>query len=216
MPCPALLAAAGSWANAGTPLLPAPAAMADLQAYIDLLIAWNKKLNLSGATNIEYALTHLIQDSFFLAVFLDRLCHDKGLSDPKIADLGAGAGLPGIPLRIVWQKGDYTLVEAREKRSLFLNTTLARLKLPATSVFSGRAETYLARTNPQPRIIVSRAFMPWADLLEFCAAHAKETREIVFMANDPPPLLRDGWQVFSSLSYGVAGRKRWLWAVVRG
>ncbi len=138
-----------------------------IDSYMDILLHWNKVMNLVGAVQKQELFETLIVDSLHLAHFLDRL---PLVSSPICWDLGAGAGLPGIPLRTIWQRGQYWLVESREKRALFLQTVLARLFLKNTHVFHGRAEHFMSK-HGNADLIVSRAFMPWRELLCFVRAH---------------------------------------------
>ena len=110
------------------------AALPGLAEYLQLLCRWNKAMNLVGAHHWRDAMQRLVADSFHLATFLDGLPLPE---DPLCWDLGSGAGLPAIPLRMAWQRGTCWLVEAREKRALFLSTVLARVPLPGTHVFRG-------------------------------------------------------------------------------
>ncbi len=99
----------------------------------------------------------------------------------EIWDLGAGAGIPGIPLRILWQLGVYTMIEVRQKRCFFLNTALASLRLPETFVFHGKAEDFMDKKKEKgiyADLILSRAFMPFEKMLPFVAPYLrKENKE---------------------------------------
>ncbi len=167
-------------------------------------------MNLVGPLHWQRMLAELAADSWHLADFLRTLPLPGA---PRCMDLGAGAGLPGIPLRMLWQQGSYTLVEVRAKRAMFMQQALANLRLPGVAVFEGRAEEALAREAPLD-LIVSRAFMPWLRLLElvtpFCAANGF----VVFMANDPPPSsLPQGWLLHSQKAYTAGGKQRHFWAI---
>ena len=78
-------------------------------------------MNLVGARDWQTALLNLLADSFYLDQFMNGLDLP---ANPEIWDLGSGAGLPGIPLRIIRQDGIYRMVEAREKRALFIANAL--------------------------------------------------------------------------------------------
>ena len=94
-----------------------------LAGYLGLLIQWNRVMNLVGTRTAEDTFFTLVVDSLHLGRFLRE---DVEYSTaPCCWDLGSGAGLPGLPLRMIWQEGDYWMVEAREKRALFLSTVLA-------------------------------------------------------------------------------------------
>ncbi|MBG0791496.1 MAG: class I SAM-dependent methyltransferase [Desulfovibrionaceae bacterium] len=193
-----------------------------LAAYLDQLIKWNKKMNLVGRSDWRAVFDTLVVDSLFLADFLAGL---RLADKPLCLDFGAGAGLPGIPLRVLWRDGDYWLVEVREKRALFMKSALGRLKLPGTSVFHGRAEDALARLERSGHhatadLILSRAFMPWKKLLDFIRPMLRNEPDRVGMAvilsNDPPPDeadIPDGWQLGNVASYPAAGDERYFWSL---
>lgn len=191
-----------------------PQALDGLFVYLDMLCRWNTAMNLTGARTWRDALAGLVADSFHLARFFDGLplpaAPDGG---PDAVDLGAGAGLPGIPLRLVWQKGRYTMVEAREKRALFISSVLARLSLPRTEVYRGRAGDFFAGRGGTCGLIVSRAFMPWRELLSFAAPHLGAEGAVVVLASQAPPeAAPEGWRLTGAQAYEAGGRQRWFWA----
>lgn len=184
-----------------------------LSAYLDLLVTWNRVINLSAFDSREKIFSELIVDSFYLADFLDTLFPKNAM--PLSADLGAGAGLPGIPLRLLWKAGSYTMVEPREKRSLFLTNALSRLKLERTNVFRGTAEKFFAIHDAikKPDCIISRAFMPWPKLASLCEPHMENNGLLIVMANQKAPANLDRWQLFQDYSYPVADKIRYFWAL---
>ncbi|MCR5563836.1 MAG: class I SAM-dependent methyltransferase [Desulfovibrio sp.] len=189
-------------------------ALDGLFVYLDMLCQWNAVMNLTGGRTWRDVLTGLVADSFHLARFFDTLplpvAPDGSLD---AADLGAGAGLPGIPLRLVWQKGRYTMVEAREKRALFISSVLARLCLPRTAVYRGRVEDFFAARGEALGLIVSRAFMPWRELLSLAAPHLCTEGVIVMLASQAPPKAApEGWLLNGAREYTTCGRQRWFWA----
>ena len=181
-----------------------------LAAYLDMLVRWNQRMNLVGARSWQEA-AELAQDSLPLARLLDQLPLPAA---PRVWDLGAGAGLPGIPLRCVWKKGRYWLVEAREKRALFLRQAVFSLKLGGTEVFMGRAEDFMAREGACD-VLVSRAFMPWEKLLAFAGPRVAGGGFAVFMLNEslqgrPLPA---GWRLYAEAVYEAGGKRRQLCAL---
>lgn len=143
----------------------APGQAEALALYLELLMQWNARMNLVGARTWEQAFDDLAADSLHLAALLRELAALGALPiEPLCLDLGAGAGLPGIPLRIVWPHGTYHMIEPREKRALFLGVALARLGLPGTHAIRSRAED-LPQALRRADLVVSRAFMPWRDYL---------------------------------------------------
>ncbi len=174
-----------------------------LKDYLDTLMLWNTRINLVGTLLWRETLAELILDSFYLADFIKSL---PIAENPQIWDLGSGAGLPGIPLRMAWKEGDYTLVEAREKRALFMTNFLMKKPLVSTHVFWGRAEKFFAEQkekNVQADVIVSRAFMPYEELLEFVYPHVKQGGVILLMLNQQLDTAPDLWRIEKSVSYAV-------------
>jgi len=193
---------------------PVPEAALDpLGAYLALLMRWNRVMNLAGAKTWRNALV-LAADSFFLARFLEELPLP---ARPLTWDLGAGAGLPGIPLRMVWQAGEYHMVEIREKRAIFLTAALSRLALPRTLAARERAEDFFARMRAHERqadCILSRAFMPWERLLPFVADSLAPDGYVCIAATRPPPdALPARWTLAAEYAYELDGAQRFFWAL---
>ncbi|QJB56399.1 RsmG family class I SAM-dependent methyltransferase [Pseudodesulfovibrio sp. zrk46] len=198
---------------------PVSATEADsLAGYLDQLIKWNKKMNLVGPSHWRDVFETLMVDSLYLADFLSGL---KLNDAPLSLDLGAGAGLPGIPLRALWHDGSYWLVEVREKRSLFMRSVLGRLKLADTNVFHGKAEDALDRLAESGNaatadLILSKAFMPWPKLLDFVTPMLHPTGVLVILSNDPAPNedeLPEGWTLGDVAAYPAAGKEHYFWSL---
>ena len=186
-----------------------------LAGYLELLMRWNKMMNLVGARHWRDALDELIMDSFHLAAFLRSRILPSLPSGPVTWDLGSGAGLPGIPLRMVWQDGSYWMVESREKRTIFLSTVLARYPLAGTRVFRGRAEEFME--GKKADLIVSRAFMPWKEMLAFVSGHLTEGGCVVFLTREeltPEPSLP--WTLTNVMKYEAGGFTRYFCAFTEG
>jgi len=185
-------------------------ALEPLACYLEMLCQWNARMNLVGGRSWRDIWTRLVVDSFYLAAFL----HDLPLPQaPRCWDLGAGAGLPGIPLRMAFDRGSHVLIEARQKRALFLASVLRRISLPGTSVFHGRVEDFVPKQLP-PHCIMSRAFMPWPELLALTGLWLAPEGLVIIMAREAPPAaLPAGWRLLSGRSYQADGDERWLWAV---
>jgi len=206
----------------GRPVEPEQAEL--LAGYLDQLIKWNRKMNLVGPSDWVTIFNTLVVDSLFLADFLAGL---KLPDNPLTLDLGAGAGLPGIPLRTIWQDGEYWLVEVREKRATFMTSVVGRLKLPDTTVFLGKAEDALDRLaeaghDATTDLILSRAFMPWPKLLDFIRPMLRlddtHAGMVVILANTSPPdesELPEGWILADVASYQAAGKERFFWSLKR-
>ena len=184
-----------------------------LALYLTMLCQWNASMNLTGMRTWQDMCANLVMDSFHLARFLEGLALP---GHPLVWDLGAGAGLPGIPLRLVWQRGQYYMIEVRAKRALFISSVLARLRPRETHVFRGTVQDFFPGQPHKANLILSRAFMPWPELCELALPHVEDDGMLVIMANDAPPQgeeLPGSCRLLSSQSYDVAGRTRWFWAL---
>jgi 16S rRNA (guanine527-N7)-methyltransferase len=136
--------------------LPKPQVEA-LTRFLDLLIRWNRVYNLTGIRDAhELVDRHLIE-----SVALRPLLHGE-----RIADVGTGAGLPGLPLAITEPERAFTLIESRAKRVRFLRQVIVELGLRNAVVAHGRAE-HLRPERPFATVL-ARAVAPPAELLEIC------------------------------------------------
>lgn len=176
-----------------------------LAVYLGLLVKWNSRMNLVGPATWPEILETLIQDSWHLADLLQTI-------EPQPAetlDLGAGAGLPGIPLRVFWAAGDYWLVEPRQKRALFMEQAAAHMRLPRTRVLCARMEA-LPQARRQAGLIVSRAFMPWKKLLAEVRSYLAPGGRVLVMSNEATGETVEGFSLDVEKDYAVAGKTRWF------
>lgn len=102
--------------------------------YLDLLVKWNKVYNLTAITDKKEMISKHIMDSLIIGPYL------KG---DTFADIGSGAGLPGVPLSIMYPNKDFTLIDSRSKRTIFLNQVKIELKLDNVHIINKRAEEIL-------------------------------------------------------------------------
>jgi 16S rRNA (guanine527-N7)-methyltransferase len=225
-PTPPITAAAVAGRLAAQDLRVTPEQAEKLAVYLDVLAVWNRRVNLVGPSDWTVVLDELVADSPHLAAFLDspEVATFLGSAggEPLCLDFGAGAGLPGIPLRIVWPRGDYAMIEVRAKRAVFLNEALARLGLSRTTVFSGRAEDAPARLaspdRPGTVVCLSRAFLPWPQFLAFAAGHVGPLGRpyaVLTMTAERPAAAPGagggaGFAVFAEKAYRVAGKDRYF------
>jgi 16S rRNA (guanine527-N7)-methyltransferase len=133
-----------------------PETAARLAAYRDLLLRWNTRINLiSAETANEIDLRH-IADCAQLQPLLPQ--------DGPIADLGSGAGLPGLVLAILEPEREIHLVESDKRKAAFLIEASAQLKLPLVRVHVCRAEN---AKLPPLSAITARALAPLMVLLPY-------------------------------------------------
>ena len=185
-----------------------------LYSFLILLLKWGKAINLVGPKDGVEIFRTLIVDSLYLKEFLVSFSLKK---NPRTFDLGAGAGLPGIPLRIVWDAGEYYLIEVRNKRVVFMRNALSQLELLNTYVLGMRVQEVPENFLP-PDIIISRAFMPWPKLLPLARnlmAVGQASGTLIVMAGSAPPGNKElvPWRVKEIFSYEVQKKKRYFWAL---
>jgi len=125
-----------------------------LLAHLDLMDEWGARMNLTAIRDREQQLTKHVLDSLSIRPWL------RG---ERIADLGSGAGFPGIPLAVVDPARHFALIEATGKKCDFLRRVAAELVLANVEIVQSRAETY----RPPLRFgtVVARAVGPIADLV---------------------------------------------------
>ncbi len=189
-----------------------------LSRYLGLLLQWNQRMNLVGPGDWRTVLTDLVADSWLLADFLDTLPLLKNTPNshpkkPLTVDLGAGAGLPGLSLRLFWPQGTYHLVEIRRKRTAFLLQAVAAMGLRHTVVRPERAEQALPALAPVD-LCLSRAFLPWPRLLELVSPWLAPEGLVLIMANAPPPeTLPEGWSLQAVRGYPSGDKTRYFWSL---
>jgi len=111
--------------------------LAATSTYLDLLIKWNARINLTAVRAPEEMVTRHFGESFFAAGKL--ISPGQAIS---VIDLGSGAGFPGLPLAICSPQARVTLIEANAKKAAFLNEVISALKLGNVTVVRQRGESY--------------------------------------------------------------------------
>jgi 16S rRNA (guanine527-N7)-methyltransferase len=137
--------------------------LAMFETYYHELTDWNKRINLTRITAYEEVQIKHFLDSLTVAAAIKNVKKDL-----KLADIGTGAGLPGIPLKIVFQDINMTLIEATLKKVQFLEQLIAKLHLKNVEIIAGRVEAAAHDTRYREKfdIVVSRAIAPLPALAE--------------------------------------------------
>ncbi|WP_424555052.1 16S rRNA (guanine(527)-N(7))-methyltransferase RsmG [Streptococcus agalactiae] len=107
------------------------------ETYFRLLVEWNEKINLTAITDKEEVYLKHFYDS--IAPILQGYIDNNPLS---ILDIGAGAGFPSIPMKILYPEIDITIIDSLNKRINFLNILANKLELSGVHFFHGRAEDF--------------------------------------------------------------------------
>jgi 16S rRNA (guanine527-N7)-methyltransferase len=138
-----------------TPYLPEVLAtlLPQLSTYLDLLLKWNARTNLTAIRDPEEIVRRHFGESLFAARHLDPATPDSGTV--TLLDIGSGAGFPGIPIALLQPGIQVTLAESQSKKASFLREALRTLNLPNAGVWAARAETLPA--SRQFRIVTLRA-----------------------------------------------------------
>ncbi|HEY8521029.1 MAG TPA: 16S rRNA (guanine(527)-N(7))-methyltransferase RsmG [Gammaproteobacteria bacterium] len=144
-----------------------------LAAFLALLARWNRVYNLTAIRSTEELVDRHLAESLALAPLLQGT---------RIADVGTGAGLPGIPLAIVEPERQFTLIEPRAKRVRFLRHVAAQLELGNVTVAQTRAED-LRPAHPFDTVL-ARAVAPPAELLEICRPLAAPGGAVLLLTTD--------------------------------
>ena len=139
-----------------------PATLKQFLHYLEELKRWNARVNLTGLkTDRDIIIKHFL-DSLAILPFLGR--------PPSLADLGAGAGFPGLILKLARPEMALTLVEARGKKAAFLNCLISLLNLTKVEVAQIHLTLSLAKNwGPRFARVVSRATFALPRFLELAA-----------------------------------------------
>lgn len=135
--------------------------VAQFRQYFNILVEWNEKMNLTAITD---------EAGVYLKHFYDSLtiAFDFPFQAQKIVDVGAGAGFPSVPLKIVYPNLQITIVDSLTKRITFLNHLFKELGLDNCQAISARAEDYAKDNFQKCDIVMARAVARLNILDELC------------------------------------------------
>lgn len=134
--------------------------------YMDNLIEWNKKINLTAIKE---------EEDIIVKHFIDSILIEKEISGDKLIDIGSGAGFPGIPLKIVRNDLDVTLIDSVNKKVLFMQDSIDKLKLDNIVAVHCRAEEYAhdKQFRESFDVATSRAVSNMSTLVEYMLPFVK-------------------------------------------
>ncbi|HEY5656613.1 MAG TPA: RsmG family class I SAM-dependent methyltransferase [Myxococcota bacterium] len=170
----------------------------------ELLEAWAERVNLTA---------HRTRDAILHRLILDAAALARVLPDAReIADLGSGAGFPGLPLAILRPESRVTLVEARERRHYFQRAALRALRLANARALRGRAEGLPASPHD---LVVAQALARPASALQWMLPWATPGGALAIPGSSTPPEIEpvSGVRLDKILTYTVpcGGPARTVW-----
>lgn len=180
--------------------------------YLKMLIEWNQKMNLTAITDPrEITIKHFLDS----AVLIDAVKFSK---NDKVIDIGTGAGFPGVPLKIILNDIDLTLLDSLNKRLIFIEELKKNLKIEANIVHI-RAEEGAKREIYREKFdkVVSRAVASLNVLLEYCLPYVKVGGK--FIAMKGPNAMKEieesknaleilGGKIFDIKEYNLLGENK--------
>jgi 16S rRNA (guanine527-N7)-methyltransferase len=176
-----------------------------LTAYLALLAKWNRTYNLTAIRNEERMVTHHLLDSLAILPHL--------MDVTTLADVGSGAGLPGVPLAICRPDMRLTSVEANQKKAAFQQQAKIELGLGNVGVHCGRVESMTGAFDA----VISRAF---AELAAFVARAGHLSARLLAMKGVYPQAelecLPNGWRLTQAIRLEVPGLDAERYLIVLG
>ena len=138
--------------------------------FLDYLIATNEKMNLTAIKNKDEMIEKHIYDSLLISEVYD-------FNNKTVLDVGSGAGLPGIPLAILFPSAHFVLLDATQKKVNYLKEVIAKLKLKNVEVKCGRVESLNEKEKYD--VIIARALADLPIYLELVTYLAKINGNII-------------------------------------
>ncbi len=152
-----------------------------LLAYMDLIAKWNKVYNLTALRAKEDMLTHHLLDCLSIIPALDAWQAELGQAQPRLLDVGSGAGLPGLILAICRPDWQIETIDTVGKKAAFMQQAASHLALKNVRVHHNRVEK-LAQTQADFFDgIISRAFASLPDFMQLCQGLLKSEGSYIAM-----------------------------------
>jgi 16S rRNA (guanine(527)-N(7))-methyltransferase RsmG len=150
-----------------------------IRSYIEILLAWNRKMSLTAITDpVEIVHFHFGESIFALTV--------GAVSDGRLADVGSGAGFPGLPIRLARPSVNLTMIESNIKKCTFLREVSRKLGVEGVRVLNSRMED-LPSPSADERFdfISARAVGDFEVLLHFATKFlTKEGRLVLWIGQE--------------------------------
>jgi 16S rRNA (guanine527-N7)-methyltransferase len=153
--------------------------------YLALLEKWNRTYNLTAIRDPMQMVSHHLLDSLVVIPHLPM-----PQNGATLADVGSGAGLPGIPLAIACSHWQVTLNDSNTKKTAFLRQAAIELRLSNVAVHEGRVEAW--RPATRFAVVISRAFAELSDFIARCRHLVAQQGVLAAMKSAVPPDVDDG------------------------
>jgi 16S rRNA (guanine527-N7)-methyltransferase len=160
----------------------------NIRTYISLLLRWNRRIALTAVTDPMEILKFHFGESLFALSALP-------VGDGRLADIGSGAGFPGLPLRMLRPDLEVVLIEPNSKKAAFLAEIIRELNLDHASVFRGRMEEVRAE-EPAFDLVTARAVGSHEDLLVWARAHLRTGKIVLWLGGEDSAIISglDDWE----------------------
>jgi len=181
----------------------APVGLAEkIRVYIELLVTWNRTISLTTVTDpLEIAKFHFGESLFAVS--------QVEMQKSRLADLGTGAGFPGLPLAMAIPSLQVTLIESNQKKCAFLAEVLRKLEIGNATVYHGRMESFPPDADNFD-FITARALGHFAELLKWAKSRLEPSGKLVLWlgAEDAADLSRrPSWQWRPAIKIPEASRR---------
>lgn len=150
---------------------------AKLEHYLELLLRWNKAYNLTAVREPEAMVSRHVLDSLACANYLRPAMQ-------RILDVGTGAGLPGVPLALLFPQREFHLLDSNGKKARFLFQVKTELGLANISIHNQRVEAF--RPPQGFDAVISRAFASLQDMVQSCGHLCLESGRYLAMKGQYP------------------------------
>lgn len=142
-----------------------------IRAYIALLLKWNQKMSLTTVTNPSEILKFHFGESLFA-------CPTVRISNGRLADVGSGAGFPGLAIHLLAESMEVVLIESNAKKAAFLYEVSRELDLKHVTVFRGRMEDFHS-DSASLDFVTARALGQHAELLKWSQKHVNSGGKVI-------------------------------------
>ncbi len=159
-----------------------PAQLRAISTYIDLLLHWNARVNLTAIREPEEIVTRHFGESIFAARQLFPQPEVGAATTAHLIDIGSGAGFPGLPIKIWAPSIHLTLIESNQKKATFLREAVRSLKMANVEVFADRAEAFHAAKGS---VVAFRAVEQFEAILRLAASLVGDGGSLAILIGRP-------------------------------